>query len=217
MGPYFFVGPAGGPGQAYPAGSGAGNGSRPDYIISYRVGEESMKLPLEISARNVHISEGTEQLIREKAEKLDRLYDKIIGCRVKVDIPHRSQRSGMLYNVRVDITVPGSEIIVKREPDEDLHVAIVSSFDTAQRRLKEHAEKQRGEVKFHEEKPLARITRIFPEEGYGFLETPDGREVYFHENSLLNFKFKDLVVGTQVGFVETEGEKGPQASSVTVY
>lgn len=175
-----------------------------------------MKLPLEISARNVNVSAATEELIREKTEKLDKLYDKIIGCRVTVDIPHRSQRSGILYNVRIDISVPGREIVVRREPDEDLHAAVLGSFDIAQRRLKEFSEKQRGEVKYHEERPVARVSKLFPEEGYGFLVTPEGREVYFHENALLNGKFKELEVGVSVSFVEKEGEKGAQASSVFV-
>jgi ribosomal subunit interface protein len=175
-----------------------------------------MKLPLEISARDVRISDEIEELIREKASKLDKFYDQIIGCRVKLDVPHRSRRSGAAYNIRIDITVPGGELVVKREPDEDLHAAIVSSFETAQRRVKEYAEKQRGEVKTHSEKPMARVARIFPEEGYGFLVTPEGREVYFHENSVLNHKFRELSIGTPVTFSEGAGEEGAQASSVFV-
>lgn len=175
-----------------------------------------MKLPLEITARNVNLTDDMENLIRQKASKLDTFYDRIISCRVTVDIPHKSQRSGSPYNVRLDISVPGGDLVVKREPDEDLHKAIVSSFDTAQRRLKEFSEKQRGEVKFHEERPVARIVRIFPYEGYGFIATPDGREVYFHENAVLNGRFKDLEVGTVVSFVEKLGEEGAQASTVTM-
>jgi ribosomal subunit interface protein len=175
-----------------------------------------MKLPLEISARDVRINDETEELIRDKASKLDRFYDQIIGCRVRVDVPHRSHRSGTMYSIKIDITVPGAELIVKREPDEDLHVAIVSSFETAQRRVKEYAEKQRGDVKTHSEKPMARVVRIFPEQGYGFLMTPEGREVYFHENAVLDGKFQVLNVGMEVTFIEQSGDKGAQASSVAV-
>ncbi len=175
-----------------------------------------MKLPLEISAREVRINGETEELIRDKALKLDRFYDQIIGCRVKVDVPHRSQRSGIMYNVSIDITVPGGELIVKREPDEDLHVAIVNSFETAQRRVKEYADRQRGEVKTHFEKPVARVLRIFTEQGYGFLMTHEGREVYFHKNAVLDGKFEVLNVGTEVTFIERSGDKGSQASSVSV-
>lgn len=175
-----------------------------------------MKLPLEISARDVRLNGEIEELIKEKATKLDKLYPQIIGCRVKVDMPHRSQRSGMTYNVRIDITVPGGELVIKREPDEDLHVAIVNSFETAQRRIKEYSNKQRGEVKTHFEKPVARVSKLFPEEGYGFLVNVEGREVYFHENSVLDSKFKDLRVGTPVTYVENTGDEGAQASSVSV-
>jgi len=175
-----------------------------------------MKLPLEISARDVRINGETEALIRDKALKLDRFYDQIIGCRVKVDVPHRSQRRGIMYNVRIDITVPGGELIVKREPDEDLHVAIVNSFETAQRRLTGYADRQRGEVKTHFEKPVARVLRIFTEQGYGFLMTHEGREVYFHKNAVLDGKFEVLNVGTEVTFIERSGDKGSQASSVSV-
>jgi len=133
-----------------------------------------------------------------------------------VEMPHRSQRSGMTYNVRIDMTVPGGEIVVKRDPDADLHVAIVNSFDTAQRRLKEYAEKQRGEIKTHFDKPFARVTKLFPDEGYGFLQTPEGREVYFHENAVLDGKFAALQVGMAVSFVEKSGDKGAQASTVSV-
>jgi len=175
-----------------------------------------MKLPLEISARDVRISDENEELIRDKASKLDRFYDRIIGCRVKVDMPHRSQRSGMMYNVRIDLTLPGGELVIKREPDEDLRAAIVNSFEAAQRRIKEYAEKQRGEVKTHFDKPMARVARIFPEEGYGFLVTHEGREVYFHKNAVLDGKFAALTAGIEVTFIEKTGDKGAQASSVSV-
>ena len=82
--------------------------------------------------------------------------------------------------------------------------------------MKEYAEKQRGEVKTHFEKPMARVARIFPEEGYGFLVTPEGREVYFHENAVLDGKFAVLTVGAEVTFIEKTGDKGAQASSVSM-
>ena len=175
-----------------------------------------MKLPLDISARDVRVNEETEELIRDKASKLDRIYDQIIGCRVKIDKPHRSQRTGMTYNVSIDITIPGGELVVKRESDQDLRAAIVNSFEIAQRRLKDYTERQRGEVKTHFEKPVARVVRIFTEEGYGFLMTPEGREVYFHKNAVLDGKFEVLNIGMEVTFIERSGDKGSQASSVSV-
>jgi cold shock CspA family protein len=60
------------------------------------------------------------------------------------------------------------------------------------------------------------VNRLFPEEGYGFLETPDGREIYFHRHSVLYPGFDRLAIGTEVRFVEEPGEKGPQASTVAI-
>jgi ribosomal subunit interface protein len=175
-----------------------------------------MKLPIQITARNVSLSDAAKSLIREKAEKLESFYAHVMGCRVVVEAPHRHQNKGILYNVRVDMTVPGGELVVKREPHEDLYVSIRDAFDAARRQLQEFARRQRGEVKLHESAPEAHVSKIFPEEGYGFLETPDGREIYFHENSVVNGEFQSLSVGTAVRFAEEQGAEGPQASTVNV-
>ena len=103
-----------------------------------------MKLPLQITSRNVSLSETAEQAIREKAAKLDHFYDHIMGCRVLVEAPHRHQNQGNQYNVRLDITVPGSEIVIKREENEDLYIAIRDAFDAAQRKVKDFASKQKA-------------------------------------------------------------------------
>jgi ribosomal subunit interface protein len=103
-----------------------------------------MKLPLQITSRNVSLSDAAEQAIREKAAKLDHFYDQIMGCRVLVEAPHRHQNHGNQYNVRLDITVPGSEIVIKREENEDLYVAIRDAFDAAQRKVKDFSSKQKA-------------------------------------------------------------------------
>lgn len=112
-----------------------------------------MKLPLQITSRNVSLSESAEQAIRDKAAKLDQFYDRIMGCRVLVESPHRHQHQGNQYNVRIDITVPGSEIVIKREENEDLYVAIRDAFDAAQRKVKDFSSKQK-DVKGSEGIPL---------------------------------------------------------------
>ncbi|MBN1931741.1 MAG: HPF/RaiA family ribosome-associated protein [Desulfobacterales bacterium] len=173
-----------------------------------------MKLELQITARDFELTEPIEDAIRKEAEKLDLFYEDIMGCRVLVELPHQHQQKGVLYHVRIDLTVPGSEIVVKREPHEDLYVAIGEAFDTALRQLQDYAEKRRGDVKRRKEMPRARISKLFHDRGYGFLATEMGLEVYFHENSVVGTKFEDLQIGTEVYFVEAEGEKGPQASTV---
>jgi ribosomal subunit interface protein len=175
-----------------------------------------MRLPLQITARNFDLPETFREDIHKKAENLDKYYDQIMRCRIVVEVPHHHRREGALYNVRIDMTVPGTELVIKHEPNKDINVAIRDAFDAARRQLEDFARKQRDDVKHHEETPHARISALFLAKGYGFLTTLDGNEIYFHKNSVINYDFKHLKVGMEARFVEEQGEKGPQASTVTV-
>ena len=173
-----------------------------------------MKIPLQIVCRNFELTGAIEEAIQDKATKLGEFHDQITRCKITVAVPHRRSHKGILYNVRVDITVPGGEIVVKREPNENIYVSIRDAFDAAQRKLKSPAEVRRGEVKCHEEPLRGHVRAIFLERGYGFITTSDEREIYFHKNSVMGDRFKDLKIGTEVRFVEESGEKGPHASTV---
>jgi len=198
-----------------------------------------MKWSLHITFRNVMPSATLEEWIREEAEKLDVFYSHIVACRVAVGVPHRHHRRGGAYHVRVDLRVPGGEIVVNREPSlateirhleqlaatkhlelsplhKNLHLAIKSAFRIAARRLQDYARRQRGDVKRHAVAAPAFVSKIFPEQDYGFLTANDGREIYFHAHSVLNEAFRNLEPGTEVFFVEEQGERGPQASTVRV-
>lgn len=175
-----------------------------------------MKIPLQITGRNLELTEAIESEIRQRAGKLDTFYDRIIRCRVVVESPHRHRHQGKLYEIHIYMTLPGSELIIRRKPREDLYVAIRDSFLAARRRLEDFASLQRGDVKHHEGAPQARITSLFPEKGYGFLTTPEHEEIYFHEHSVINRDFRHLRVGMMVRFQEARGQKGPQASTVAV-
>jgi len=176
-----------------------------------------MKIPLQITFRNIPHSDAIEAKINEKSAKLDRFYDRIMSCRVVVEESQRRHRQGKLLCVRIDITVPGKELAVSRHENEDAYVAVRDAFDAAVRLLEEHGRQQRGVVKTHAESPVGRIVRIFPDADYGFIMTPDEREIYFHRNSLLdNVDFRELKFGTEVTFVEEQGKEGPQAARVTI-
>jgi ribosomal subunit interface protein len=175
-----------------------------------------MKLPLQITVRNASVSEVVMNEIRERVAKLEQFSGNMMGCRVTVDSPHRHQHQGMRYTVQIDITVRGAELVVKRQPHEDIYVAVRDAFDAARRQMEEYERRLRGEVKNHEAPSQARVSKLFTEEGYGFLEAPNGYEIYFHRNSVLGDAFDRLTVGTEVRFVEEEGEKGPQASTVEI-
>jgi cold shock CspA family protein/ribosome-associated translation inhibitor RaiA len=179
-----------------------------------------MQLPLQVTFQHLPHSDEVEDIVYENASRLDGFCDQIMSCRVVVDMPHRHHRQGNLYQVRVDITVPGEELVVNREAGQhtqykDLRVAIDDAFNTAARLLEDYARRHRLDVKAHQEAPAhARVAKVFPEVDYGFLETLDGREIYFHRNSLVGADFDQLERGTEVAYVEEQGEKGPQASTV---
>jgi cold shock CspA family protein/ribosome-associated translation inhibitor RaiA len=175
---------------------------------------EIMQRPLKITARDFALSDAFEAEIREKAAGLEDYYNRITGCDVTVEAAIDHHRKGGPFEVRIRLTVPGRELVANRQFEEELAVAIRESFDAIRRQLEDYVREQRADIKAHEEAPQARVSKLFHD--YGFLETPDGREIYFHCNSVLNNGFKTLQVGTHVHFAEEQGNEGPQASTVTV-
>lgn len=171
---------------------------------------------VQITSRGLELSSLQKQEIRKKIEWLGRYFDRIMRCRVVVEEPHRHKHEGRQFRVSIEIRVPGEEIVVKRQLNEELEVALRDAFDAARREVEDYVRRFRGVVKYHEEPPQGRISSIFPDKGYGFLVTPDGREIYFHKNSVINREFGQLKVGMRVRFAEEIGDKGPQASTVTV-
>ena len=183
--------------------------------------EDSVEHAVQITFRGLEPTDALKEAVQIRADKLETFYDKIESCRVVVEAPHQHHRKGNVYHVRVRLTVPGEEIVVSRDPKkhlqhEDLYLAINDAFKETKRQLEDYVRRRRGQVKHHEAPPHAVVARIFPDEGYGFLRGADGREIYFHENSVLDDGFKKLLVGTEVRFAEEEGEKGPQASTVSL-
>jgi len=176
-----------------------------------------MNIPLQVTFRNMQHSAVIEANINEKASKLDRFYDRISSCRVVVEALQRRHHQGNLFSVRIDMTVPGKELAVSRQENADAYVAVRDAFDAAARLIEEHSRQVRGSVKAHTEPPIGRIVRIFPESDYGFIKTPDEREIYFHKNSVLDeIDFTNLKFGTEVTFIEEQGTEGPQAARVAI-
>jgi ribosomal subunit interface protein len=178
-----------------------------------------MQLPLKITFRNMEPSAAVEDRVRERTKRLEQYYDRIMGCRVVVESPHRHRHQGKVFHVRIDLTLPQGELVVNREPEEDhahedVFVAIRDAFDAMRRRLQDYARHQRGEVKTHQALPRGRVARLAPDGSYGFIATPERREIYFHANSIVGATFAQLAVGSAVEFVEELGEQGPQASTV---
>lgn len=131
-----------------------------------------MEYPLQISFRNIRPSLTIEEWVRAEAGKLDTFYNRVTRCRVAIEMPHRHHKKGRLFHVRIDLSVPGEEIVVNhapklsprirqsgetqlkkhlelKTPRKSVRLAINDAFKAAGRRLQDYARRQRGEVKRH--------------------------------------------------------------------
>lgn len=168
-------------------------------------------------------SAAIESVIWQRAAKLERFDHRITRCHVTVDIPHRHHHRGNHYAVHIEISTPTGDVAVTRNPalDEshkDVHAVIRDAFDAAVRHLEDDVQRQRDGMKSHEQAPHGHVQRLFPADGYGFLATSDGQEVYFHENSVLGAAFLELNVGSEVRFTRApdDSNQGPRAASVSL-
>lgn len=181
-----------------------------------------MKQPLELTFHDVDRTAWVEDYIHRRVRRLERLADDIVWCRVAVEQPARSRNTGNLYRVSVELSLPpNKDLVAAKErtienPHMQLRPLIKSTFEAMERQLKKAVERRRYDVKTHREAPRGMVTRVFPAEGYGFIRTGDGREVYFHRRAVLHDDFERLAVGTEVRFVDSPDEEGPQASSVQI-
>jgi len=182
-----------------------------------------MMKPVQIRWRHLRPRAAVEQRVAEQAAKLERYFDRITGCSVTLEAPsHHHRQSGWKFRVRVELSVPGGKLVAARDPTKtsahaDLTAAVNGAFREARRQLQDHARRLDQRVKAHAPPSRAVVARLFPRDGYGFLETPEGREIYFHEHSVLGGGFGRLKVGSAVRFAEEMGERGPQASTVAAH
>lgn len=177
---------------------------------------------LQITFRNIDASPSVEAKIEERARELEQFFDRIVSCRVVIEAPKR-RHHGDLFHIRVDLKVPGKEIVVKRDPPgdrahEDIYVAVRDCFDAVRRQLEDHVRRRRGDLKVHDVPAHGRVASLLAERDYGFIDAGDGTEVYFHRNAVANGGFEKLLVGDEVRFSlhQREAEKGPRASTVVL-
>ena len=178
-----------------------------------------MQTQPQVSFDDLPVDESVRDAVLDHVSQLERLSDRITGCHVVIAQPHRHHREGRLYSVRVDLVVPGGEIVVNRDhhldhAHEDVYVAVRDAFLAARRRLEDHVRRMRGAEKAHAPRTQGRVAQLFPLQGYGFIETPDGREIYFHRNAISDHDFHIVDIGSPVYFSEEEGDDGPQALAV---
>lgn len=179
-------------------------------------------LPLQITFRGIESSEAVEARIRSKVDELERLFHHLINCRVVIELANSRHHKGKTYNARIYVGVPGQEIVVTNDHPKDqgheiIYDAIADAFQAAEKRLKTYAAKLEGDVKSHEVPLHGRVLKIFSEDGYGFIQTSENEEVYFHENSVANRSFHKLAEGDEVrlSVAPENSAEGPHASSVS--
>ena len=178
--------------------------------------ELEMEIPLRITVHDMPRSEALETRIRQKVAELERFHPRITSCRVTLNEFRKHHHQGRQFEVCVDVRVPGhAEIVSNRHHHEDVYVALRDAFASTTRQLEEVIREKRGEVKMHEAPQEGRVKRIFPEEGIGFVETSDGRELYFSRDNVVHPEFERLEPGAIVRFIEAPAGEGLQAKRVS--
>lgn len=179
-----------------------------------------MAVPLQVTFKGMDPSPALEARIHEKAARLARFEQDILRCHVTIEAPHHHHRQGRMFRARVEVFVPRGDVVVTRErpqdhAHEDPYVALRDAFAAVVRQLEDHA--RRLDHRTAPNEPVlvhGRVVRFVADEDYGFIETGDGQDVYFHRNSVAGHAFGRLRVGDQVRLTVTDGEKGPQAGAV---
>ena len=179
-----------------------------------------MQTPLRITFRHMESSAAVEARVREHVARLERFHDRITGCHVVIEAPPAHRNKGAPFDVRIDLTVPGGQIVVRGERAEhgahqDVYVALRDAFDSLRRQLQDHAREARGDVKYHALPNVGTVAELNDE--FGRISSDDGHLVYFHRNSVHDAAFVDLKVGSVVEFEEEAGDLGPQASAVRLW
>ena len=179
-----------------------------------------MQVPVEIVFQNCEPSEELRAEVERQVTRLEKFSPRLTSCRVVIHAPETRHQHGDVFKIDLRIVMPErKDIVVNRSHDDEPEsehplVAISKAFSAAQRQIEDAVREMRGQVKTHLPVDHGHVARFLAGEDCGFIETADGREIYFHRNAVLNDAFDSLTVGDEVRFAEEEGEKGPQASTV---
>jgi ribosomal subunit interface protein len=172
-------------------------------------------LPIQVTIRDIPTTDALDINIRKHAEKLSQFYDRISSCRIVVELSKNHPHQGKIFNVRIDITVPGKELVATHKYDADVYVAIRDAFNAIGRQLENYARKRHGQIKLHDIVMRGHIARIIHQEGYGFIEGIDGNEYYFSMTNVTHPSFEQLSIGDAVEYIPQTVNDGRQANRVT--
>lgn len=108
-----------------------------------------MKLPVQVAFRGMAPTEAVEKVAREKAAKLEQFHAGLMACRVEIEQLEKHRQQGRPFLVRLDVTLPGHELTVNQQPDEDVQVALRDAFDAMKRQLQDVVRRMQGQEKVH--------------------------------------------------------------------
>jgi ribosomal subunit interface protein len=170
---------------------------------------------IQLTIRDIPSSFALKDHIRKKAEKLDHYYSRIQRCRIVVDVPQKHKHQGKLFRVRIDLLVPGKELVVNHKMDEDVYIAIRDAFNAVLRQLETYSSRRRGDIKVHDGINFGYVKRLYADEGYGFIQSGDGQEHYFSTTNVCYPSFPQLQIGDIVHFISVPANDGWQAHRIT--
>lgn len=179
-----------------------------------------MQTPVQIDFRSMDATPEIGEMLSHHLDALERRFGRITSGRLVLTGPGKRHQTGGLYDIHVQLALPdGKTVAVGRTIDRDerysnLHFAINDAFKRARRQLQDQVRRLQKQVKRHEAaQPLGAVARIDPSGEFGFIATADDQEIYFHKNSVIG-AMSEFEAGARVSYVEREGDRGPQASTV---
>lgn len=181
-----------------------------------------MAIPLRITFRGIDRSDAIESVIRQRSTQLERFAEQLEDCHVTIDMPHEHRRRGNQYAVHIVLQTLSGELEVAIDPSLDqsprnFQSVVSDAFDAAARRLEENTQGNSNDANgLDRSLPTGRVTKLFLGDGYGFIATPSGLEVYFHESSLVGAGFAELSVGSEVHFTLAPRDGDPVVRATSV-
>jgi ribosomal subunit interface protein len=173
-----------------------------------------MEIPMELAFHELETSEFVRAHVRDRVDELQKFHDRIQSVRIAVEAPHRAGDHVIQYRVRVDVRVPGSELVAVSKPSDDseerqrdAYYAVDDAFDKMETQLRRLAGKLRARRKERPHLMSGVVAALDPAAGTGFIEALDGRELYFENGDIRNAEIGDLEPGDSVRF-EPRDESG---------
>jgi len=177
----------------------------------------------EITFKNTDVSPALDARIRDRIGRLERFHHGIIGCRVVVEEGHKAPASAKNpLALTLEVQIPGQLLASHgeeeiREVKDNTGNLVTRVFEAMEHQLDAAVARTKRQVKAHSaDHEIGRISRLFPHQGYGFVQVGEGIELYFTENVLHGLAMGELEEGTSVivSRAHEDGPMGPMANAV---